>query len=441
VIVNRIPDRRTRFILLLLTLSLDAGYAQSVDEGYEIATWKDFRDAAITHTFDDGTPNQLPVALPIFDQYDFKVTLFTVTSWGPNWSGLAAASADGHEVASHTVTHPYLNNLTADGQTDELQNSHDAILANIPNAGPLTLAYPYCVRGDDAITKQYYFAARGCSGSIEPSTPSDMLDISSIIIGTEGSVQTGADLIKLANDAAEVGGWAVLLMHGVDNDGGYSPVKSSALKPFVQYLAAADENFWVETFGNVVRYIQERDGASVTELSAGGDSIVVTISDQLDDDVFDYPITVSRVLPEDWVSASVTQAGGRVASRLVEGDGGSFVMFDVIPDAGDIVLTKRTTTSTSGDEPERPDQGRMIETYPNPANRRATLAYRVAEAGHVRIEMFDLLGRKVDTIVDAVKTVGRFETLLDAAGYAPGAYLYRMETGSQLDTGLLILQR
>lgn len=332
--------KRCELALVACLILAGKGLAQTVDPNYEVATWRNFRQAAISHTFDDNTPNQLPVAVPLFDSLGFKVTLFTVTGWAPDWPGLEAAAAEGHEVASHTVTHPYLNTLSDTLQGSELEGSRAAIRAHVPEARELTLAYPYCVRGTDAITSEYYFAARGCSGQIETPTPSDWLDVSSIIVGPEGSVRTGADLIGVADSAAASGGWIVLLMHGVDNDGGWSPVPSSALRTYLQYLSVNDSTFWVETFGNVVRYIRERDAASVTETEAGEHTIVVQVSDSLDDAVYDYPITIRRELPEGWGNVSVKQGDEPVGSELVEIDSKRYAMFDAIPDGGDVMLTK-----------------------------------------------------------------------------------------------------
>lgn len=314
--------------------------AQTVDPRYEVATWRGFREAAVSHTFDDNTPNQLSAAVPLFDSLGFKLTLYTVTDWDPDWPGLAAAAVEGHEIASHTVTHPYLNTLPDSLQDEELGGSRAAILAHVPDAGELTLAYPYCVSGDDAITSRYYIAARGCSGRIEPPTPSDWLDVSSIIVGPEGPVQTGEELIALADSGAADGGWVVLLIHGIDNDGGWSPISSNALRTYLQYLSRNDSRFWVETFGNVVRYIRERDAVSLREVTASNDSIVVQVTDTLQDAIYDYPVTVRRALPEGWGNASVVQDDEPVRSELVEVQAKRYVVFDVAPDAGDVVLRK-----------------------------------------------------------------------------------------------------
>ena len=63
--------------------SLAALAAQTVGAGCEVGTWHGFRDAAVTHAFDDNTSTQLPVAVPLFDAFGFEATFFVVTNWGP----------------------------------------------------------------------------------------------------------------------------------------------------------------------------------------------------------------------------------------------------------------------------------------------------------------------------------------------------------------------
>jgi hypothetical protein len=77
------------------------------------------------------------------------------------------------------------------------------------------MAYPNCVEASDAITSSYYFAARGCSGAIEPKTPVKFMNISSFVCGSTGSYTTAQSLNGLANQAINSGGWCILLIHAI----------------------------------------------------------------------------------------------------------------------------------------------------------------------------------------------------------------------------------
>jgi len=329
--------------VLLFSVFLAAGsvgYSQTIDTPYEVGTWSGFRSAAISYTFDDGCVNQFAKAIPMFNEFDFKLTLFTVTGWSPNWTALQNAATAGHEIASHTVTHPSLSGMTIAQQTTELKNSQDVINAHITSRKCITLAYPYCVPSNQALTAQYYIAARHCQGYIESSTPANFYQISSLICGNLGSVKTAADFNQKFENTAASKGWCVLLIHGIDNDGGYSPLPSTTLRASLEYLDAHRDKFWVSTFGNVVRYVRERNAVSVAESSNQDTSITLQVTDTLDNAIYNYPITIRRPLPQNWTSIYVLQNGRLVDTRIMEIDSKKYAMFDVVPDGGDIVLSK-----------------------------------------------------------------------------------------------------
>ncbi|MGA2802319.1 MAG: polysaccharide deacetylase family protein [Verrucomicrobiota bacterium] len=326
----------------IMTFIASASLAGSIASPYEVGTWRGFRPAAISYTFDDGCSNQFTVAIPMFDQKGFKLTLFTVTgnSMFPGWSKLQAAAAKGHEIASHTVTHANFGKLPDSQQATELKDSKDAISTNIPGQKCVTMAYPYCVPGNDSLVSQYYIAARTCSGQLVPANPANFMEISSFVCGTQGAVKTAQDFNNKANQTAATKRWCVYLIHGIDNDGGYSPITTATLQGSIDYLSANKDKFWVETFGNVARYILERNAASVRETAAGNDSITLQVTDNLDDTIFNYPITLRRPLPENWLSAAVSQNNKPVNAQIVDVASKKYVMFDVVPDGGNVIITR-----------------------------------------------------------------------------------------------------
>jgi len=329
--------------ILLLTVFLVAGstgYSRTIDPNYAVGTWQGFRTAAITYTFDDGCPYQYTIAIPMFNEYGYKLTMYTVTgkSWylSTHWDQLQAAAAVGHEIGSHTVTHP---TLTTSNEVAELSNSKIAIEVNAPGVNCVTVAYPFCVESTESVIATYYIAGRTCSGAIVPATPSNFYQISSIALGSSG-INTAAGITAKADLAASSGGWCVYLIHGIDSDGGYSPLSSTILRTTLNYLYANPSKFWVSSFSNVVRYIKERNDVNVIEVSNTGDTITVQVTDGLNNTIYNYPVTIRRSLPDSWGSANVSQNGLSVTSSIVVVNSKAYVMFDVVPDGGDVVLSK-----------------------------------------------------------------------------------------------------
>ena len=327
-------------ILTVFLIAVNAGYSQTIAPPYQVGNWPKFRTAAVSYTFDDGCSNQFAVAIPMFNEFDYKLTLFTITGTSPNGTGLQNAASQGHEVASHTVTHPNMSGMTIADQTTELANSQSAINSHITGQQCVTLAYPYCAPSDQTLTATYYIAARHCQGFIEGNTPGNYYQISSLTCGNLGSVKTAADFDSNFVSVASKKGWCVFLIHGIDSDGGYSPLPSTVLRSSLQYLDARRSTFWVQTFGNVVRYARERNAVVVAESSNTGDSITLQVTDTLDNAIYNYPLTIRRPLPAGWLSVKVTQNGLPVDASIVKVNSVKYVMFDVVPDGGDIVLSK-----------------------------------------------------------------------------------------------------
>lgn len=66
--------------------------------------------------------------------------------------------------------------------------------------------------------------------------------------------------------------------------------------------------------------------------------------------------------------------------------------------------------------------------YPNPFNPQTTIRYQLPDAGHVKLQVFDLSGRLVQTLVDESKPAGEYSITWHAEDVSSGIYFYRLET-------------
>ncbi len=86
-----------------------------------------------------------------------------------------------------------------------------------------------------------------------------------------------------------------------------------------------------------------------------------------------------------------------------------------------------------------PENYSLYQNYPNPFNPSTTIRFSIIKPELVRIKIYDILGREVQTLVNEFKQVGNYEVQFDAAGLASGIYLYRIESGSFIQTKKMIL--
>lgn len=76
-----------------------------------------------------------------------------------------------------------------------------------------------------------------------------------------------------------------------------------------------------------------------------------------------------------------------------------------------------------------PDRFRLEGNYPNPFNPQTTLRYGLPEPAHVRLTVYDVVGRQVQVVVDARQAAGWHTASFAAAALPSGTYFYRIEAG------------
>ncbi len=101
----------------------------------------------------------------------------------------------------------------------------------------------------------------------------------------------------------------------------------------------------------------------------------------------------------------------------------------------------RMKTATSGEpDPGLPTNLELFQNYPNPFNPVTTITYNLPDLSRVRLEVFDMLGRNVATLVESEQQqAGRYQVSFDASRLASGMYMYRLQAGNAVFTKKLTL--
>ena len=91
-------------------------------------------------------------------------------------------------------------------------------------------------------------------------------------------------------------------------------------------------------------------------------------------------------------------------------------------------------------ETELPGEFKLNQNYPNPFNPTSTIKFGLPEIAEVRLEVFNLLGQKVATLLngDQMKA-GWHSVQFDAGKLSSGVYIYRIQAGNFVQTKKMML--
>lgn len=96
---------------------------------------------------------------------------------------------------------------------------------------------------------------------------------------------------------------------------------------------------------------------------------------------------------------------------------------------------------TSIDDNLLPNEFSLSQNYPNPLNPTTTISYNLPESQNIKLQVFDITGRLVETLVNGYKEAGHWEHTWDASMQSSGIYIYRLTYGDkQISRKMVVLK-
>ena len=145
------------------------------------------------------------------------------------------------------------------------------------------------------------------------------------------------------------------------------------------------------------------------------------------------------------------EARARAADATVAGrwnsiplNSGERQFLELTPGGGMRVVDAEQLAAAKVAAPQGPAESELHPNTPNPFNASTRIAYRLAASGPVRLEVYNLLGQPVRTLVDQTQTAGAYRVTWDSrdrrgAAVAAGIYLTRLTCPDGVRTRRLIL--
>ena len=428
---------QTKHILILASIMLAFSCTNSQNIGKtEIATWQNDKSAAISLTFDDGSPNQFSQALPILNKLSIPATFYIITgdvggseyhgkfigrsvadiikgtadtltnknnfferasaipflgykgtlayhsdagalyeqgktgeAWhlidsaykkvrnhefkmagSPDeekrhltWQAIKGYAAQGHEFASHTITHPRLSVLTEPNLIYELEKSKEEILKQLGESYTFSAECPYGTEDERVMSYAYkiYPALRNRMpekylGELNRSQKTQPGTLSKEYVQWQrgATTKTPLSLMKSWVDtvAAHKNNWLVLVFHGVDGVG-WEALPHEMLQEYFGYIKEHDDKVWIATFADVTKYMRERMHATVKGKETGN-KIMVDLTHSLDKSMYDIQLTLRTYVPADWKEVQVKQGDKTQTVSSSTNNKGTFVLYQLQPNKG-----------------------------------------------------------------------------------------------------------
>ena len=108
---------------------------------------------------------------------------------------------------------------------------------------------------------------------------------------------------------------------------------------------------------------------------------------------------------------------------------------------GAIISGKSYGTIVSVEREQQPQAFRLHQNYPNPFNSRTTISFELEMKSHVRLEIFDILGRIISVLIHQSLSPGYHSVIFDSASLSSGAYIYRLSNDQATLSRMMILNK
>ncbi len=269
------------------------------------------------------------------------------------WNDYKVYASEGHEIASHTVTHPRLAVLDEDNLLYELEQSKADVQKFLGEKYTFSAECPYGTENDRVM--EYAHKIYPALRNRMPESYLDEINRSSNRQPGESEkeyvqwqrgplTKVSMEVMKSWVDTCITHQkiWLVLVFHGIDGIG-WEPRTGAELEEYFNYMNEKEDFLWIATFADVTKYIRERKNATISSV-VRGDTFVVKISSPLNPKVYDVPITLKTYVPMAWKTAVLNKKakqGNQLNLPIQKDTLGSYVLYSIMPDEGEIILSEQ----------------------------------------------------------------------------------------------------
>lgn len=317
---------------LLVSLAGASGAVKATD--VSVALYQGDRIAVVTMTFDDTKPSQLERVVPLFNEFGYKCTFYVNSSRiGPNkqtsWEQWRAVAEAGFEVGNHTKGH-WLKANDPDNSwcRDQILGGYKEIEDHI-GIPPHTFAFP-----GGSVSERTLKVFRE-SAHIDYRHRNHKKKGDRLWVGEQQqTVEAGPGFVDRVMAHEETWNksklsWMITVMHDVTDE------KERAIRAMLEYIKKHDDKVWCTTYSTATRYEREREESRLTVTESGDRYVAFSVTNSLDQAVFNVPLTVRIDTSHAPETASAILAGTELPTQVR----GQRILVDVVPGREQVRVT------------------------------------------------------------------------------------------------------
>jgi hypothetical protein len=264
------------------------------------------------------------------------------------WDEIRRHAAEGHEFASHTITHPYMPVMDEANNVYELEKSTDDIREQLGPKHTFSVEAPYGIddpRVKVPVTTRFpltrnWVTDEFMDGFLRDDNRDPASGRKEYIQWQRGPLARTplATMKEWVDRSINHGFWLVLVFHGVEGIG-WEGLTVDNMRAYYDYIKDHQSQVWIATFQDGGKYAREKVNAQVTSTHSG-DTITVSVKHSLDPKVYDVPLTARTQIPSDWRVVRFSQGKDARWIPISREGGNTYALYRITPDGTPATLEK-----------------------------------------------------------------------------------------------------
>ena len=213
---------------------------------------------------------------------------------------------------------------------------------------------------------------------------------------------------------------------------------------YLQRYTLDSEQVWFEPL-KVSDFISAKSRLGM--LASNNNSNLVVWSENRDTVGRNYTQKIDSMGNKLWVEDKVLGSGTASFNLITDGNGGAIAIWQKDPPWGGIYAQQiskngnlgEVITSVKEDDNVKPVNFYLEQNFPNPFNPSTTIKFSLPESGNIKLEIFNILGEKVQTLLNEFYNAGIYTAEFNAVNLPSGIYFYQLQVGSFVETKKMVL--